>query len=586
MGTTAKRTLNLFKYNAKAILLFELLYKLIAWAVYTPILLLLFRMSVYMSGYGFITVENFFSYLLRPTTLMIIFLLIMFFSFILFCEMSALVYAFHASYHRVSVSCLDLIYLALRSCWRLIKSNLVIGFIFIMGLLMFYLNMRGSYFPNLTLTGVMNDYIVSNRLWLILFGIFGVLIAVGWVRWMYCIHWYNLAQFNLSSSIQASIKMTKDRFLSNVLRVIVWYLTVIISTLLLEIVGFALIAMLTGTLDKLSSWVFTFNIISLMGVMLLGTIFLIPLQYCRISERYYDWLHEQRIQVPNWIMIKANDRKKIMTVFTMICLGFLGGILTVGSDMYKDTFETLSLIRETEITAHRGYSAMAPENTLPAIGLAIEHGADYIEVDVQKTKDNILVLFHDRTLKRMAGINKKISDLTYEELSTIDLGNSFDEVFEGTTIATLEEALQLSLGKAKLNIELKSSEDDLGQQVVELVETYGMLHDVVITAADYEAIKRVKQYNEEVITGYITSALYGDVSQMEYADIFSLQSSFITADLVEDIHRHGKLVHAWTVNNLNEMRRLMELGVDNIITDYVEHTFEVKASMLEVVEED
>ena len=102
----------------------------------------------------------------------------------------------------------------------------------------------------------------------------------------------------------------------------------------------------------------------------------------------------------------------------------------------------------------------------------------------------------------------------------------------------------------------------------------------MITAADYEAIKRVKEYNNEIMTGYITSALYGDVSEMKYADVFSLQSSFITADLVADIHRHGKLVFAWTVNNLNETKRLMELGVDNIITDYVEHTLEVKASLI------
>ena len=147
-------------------------------------------------------------------------------------------------------------------------------------------------------------------------------------------------------------------------------------------------------------------------------------------------------------------------------------------------------------------------------------------------------------------------------------------------MATLEEALQLCDGKVKLNIELKSSEDDLGQLVVDMVKDYGMLDEIVITGADYEAIKRVKEYNQDVIVGYIASALYGDISEMEEVDIFSLRSSFITADLVQEIHRHGKLVYAWTVNDLDETKRLMELGVDNIITDYVEHTFEVKASLI------
>ena len=72
MGLELKNAFALFKYNFKGILLFELLFKLMSWMIYTPILLLLFRLSVYMSGYGFITVENFMSYLLRPSTLIII----------------------------------------------------------------------------------------------------------------------------------------------------------------------------------------------------------------------------------------------------------------------------------------------------------------------------------------------------------------------------------------------------------------------------------------------------------------------------------------------------------------------------------
>lgn len=169
MGLELKNAFALFKYNFKGILLFELLFKLMSWMIYTPILLLLFRLSVYMSGYGFITVENFMSYLLRPSTLIIIFLLLGFFTLLLFCEISGLVYAFHASYHRVKISWFDLFYLSLKSLFKLIKTNLMIALIAVMGILMFYFNIRGSYFPKLTLTGVVNDYIVSNRLWMIYF---------------------------------------------------------------------------------------------------------------------------------------------------------------------------------------------------------------------------------------------------------------------------------------------------------------------------------------------------------------------------------------------------------------------------------
>src|SRR5690606_7145078 len=97
--------------------------------------------------------------------------------------------------------------------------------------------------------------------------------------------------------------------------------------------------------------------------------------------------------------------------------------------------------RSIHIAAHRGDELRAPENTLSAIDSALKHGATIIEMDVQRTRDGVLVLHHDTSLIRMAGVPEPVSYYTYEELSAFDVGIRFSEEFSGERIPTLEEAL-------------------------------------------------------------------------------------------------------------------------------------------------
>src|SRR5262249_52464607 len=107
------------------------------------------------------------------------------------------------------------------------------------------------------------------------------------------------------------------------------------------------------------------------------------------------------------------------------------------------------------VTAHRGNAHAAPENTLAAIRKAIESGADYAEVDVQRTADGVVVLLHDRDLKRVAGDSRRLDTLTHAEVRKLDVGSWFDPSFAGERVPTLAEVIELAGGRMKLNIELK-----------------------------------------------------------------------------------------------------------------------------------
>ncbi|MCU0789231.1 MAG: glycerophosphodiester phosphodiesterase, partial [Verrucomicrobia bacterium] len=113
-----------------------------------------------------------------------------------------------------------------------------------------------------------------------------------------------------------------------------------------------------------------------------------------------------------------------------------------------------------DITAHRGFSARAPENTMAAMQAAIDVGCDYIELDVQTCADGTVVVIHDGDLLRVAGDSRRVQDLTIAELRQVDVGRPFSAQFTGEHIPTLAEVIRRVRGRVKLNIELKFNRPD------------------------------------------------------------------------------------------------------------------------------
>lgn len=220
--------------------------------------------------------------------------------------------------------------------------------------------------------------------------------------------------------------------------------------------------------------------------------------------------------------------------------------------------------------AHRGLSADAPENTLYAFSDAISVGADFIELDVQQTRDGVLVVMHDSNLKRTTGVNKDIWDVDYADIQNLDAGSWFDPAYANARIPTLEETLQFVDKRAKLNIEIKPTKhgsDTLEQDVAELITQYQYTDACYVTSFSYGSLKKVKEANPEIRTGYLMSVAYGQFYSLKYADAFSLNKVFVTSQVVNAAHQQGKQIFAWTVNGMSEVRSLCNLHVDSIITD-------------------
>jgi glycerophosphoryl diester phosphodiesterase len=225
--------------------------------------------------------------------------------------------------------------------------------------------------------------------------------------------------------------------------------------------------------------------------------------------------------------------------------------------------------RLVTVTAHRGGHLKAPENTAAAIREAIAVGAHYAEIDVQLTKDGVLVVTHDSDFSRLGGVAKKVWDLTYEEIRLIPLGARADLEFRNEPAPTFDEVLAIAQDHIKLNVELKYYGDHqprLAERVVNEIHAHGMANQVIIQCLEYVPLQEVRRFAPEIPVGYLLSVNARQPSRLK-VDFLAAAQNRVTGAFVLAAHRRGEQVHVWTVNKTQSMERMIDIGVDSLITD-------------------
>ncbi len=227
------------------------------------------------------------------------------------------------------------------------------------------------------------------------------------------------------------------------------------------------------------------------------------------------------------------------------------------------------------VFAHRGASAYAPENTLAAFQLAVEHGADAIEFDVKLTADGQVVAHHDPTLQRTTDGQGKVGDYSLAELKKLDAGSWFGEQFRNERIPTLAEIFETVGGKLFMNIELTNYAtpfDQLVDKVAELVKRYQMEERILYSSFFPHNLIRAGALTPGLPRGQLALPGAAGWWQRRWGNFLSIQAEHpfdrdVSAASIQRAHARGRLVYVWTVNQPDEMRRLQTLGVDGIFTD-------------------
>lgn len=229
------------------------------------------------------------------------------------------------------------------------------------------------------------------------------------------------------------------------------------------------------------------------------------------------------------------------------------------------------------ICAHRGASGSAPENTLASIASAIACGASMIEIDIQVTRDNHIVVFHDEDLSRTTNGTGDIREHTYDEIRALDAGSWFDATFAAERIPSLEEALALIKGRAYLNIELKPMDgSDRSLQIIadvlSAIDAHEMMDTTVFSSFDHRILLHLKQLRPTVRTLALNVPgdvrLPHDVIAACRADAFGCAFEELTPELMQNCAQHMIPVGVYTINTREDLLAAIKLGVRGVVTNY------------------
>ncbi|CAM5215192.1 Glycerophosphoryl diester phosphodiesterase OS=Ureibacillus acetophenoni OX=614649 GN=SAMN05877842_105182 PE=4 SV=1 [Ureibacillus acetophenoni] len=255
--------------------------------------------------------------------------------------------------------------------------------------------------------------------------------------------------------------------------------------------------------------------------------------------------------------------KKIIMAISIVALLI---IVTVTATALTFAEEKLSVNGQEKMIsiAHRGASAYAPENTMAAFAKGVEMGADYIEIDVQMSKDGIPIIIHDDSLDRTTNGTGNINDYTLEELKSLNAGSWFGKEFSGETIPTFDEVLEEFGGKVSILIELKYPEiyPGIEEKVAKALKEHKLIENnsdkIIIQSFNHASVQKSKQLLPEILHGVLVGKDWGEVSDKqleefsEYADYFNPNFNIVTAELVERVHLADMIIYPYTVKHESE----------------------------------
>ncbi|MGD8286812.1 MAG: glycerophosphodiester phosphodiesterase family protein [Desulfobacterales bacterium] len=388
-----------------------------------------------------------------------------------------------------------------------------------------------------------------------------------YVRWLFAVPILIFENKRPVKALTESWQRTRHRVIALGVPQAVWWLFILLVSILFTFLFKEFFAFLLARAGLKLAVILPFTVIALVIIAIIDLSWLIlgkAVHIFLIIDFYRETINGKVMLYHKQPVLKKLSPAIIKKV------GWIGICIILASAIAVEIafLENLNFDRRIAVTAHRGSSFKAPENTISALRQAIIDGAGYAEIDVQSTSDGKVILMHDADLMRIASVNRSIQKIRYDELDDIDIGSWFSEDFSNERIAKLNEAIKVVDGHMKLNIELKYNRPDpqLVDNVGNIIRSNVFSEKCVVSSLDYRELQKFRESFPEVKTGLIIFRALGNYAAVE-CDFLSIHAAKATSRLVKTAHQNGKEIHVWTVNDLQTALSMIEVGVDNIITD-------------------
>jgi glycerophosphoryl diester phosphodiesterase len=579
MKKTMHLLLNNLTYNFKTLLMFVLLYRVFGILVIFPITRFLFMFSIRLTGVPYVNNRMLLEYLFKPTTILILLLLLIIYTIYFAIELIFLAILYDVGYHEEKINLKSLIQYGSK---RILPTFKKYHIALIIPSLFFVVIVELGHIVGIASTMTIPPFVLEQIKMLdyIEFFVYGMLLImfILLIESSLTLFSYVVDQHTIRFTYQKNRKLIKQKRIKHILEfiglnAILNGLLYLVYTLILLVMG--LLIFITRGQEFVLGFLLTMLYTLYTVFVFISSLILIPINFALFSSWYYEGKESLGVKI-NWLKFAKiirqpfeSKRMKRALFFTLFAV-FMLNITTVFATVTQP-FEQIELFNYAQIVAHRGASKDAPENTISAIELAILQGADAVEFDVRLSRDLVPILMHDTTLRRTTGDPRRVDEVTFEQLRTLDAGGWFSPEFEGEQIPTLDEALSVIKGRANAFVELKVNNVVLERQTVELIESYNMVHDVVILSFYREQLGRIKALNPDINTLLLMTSFIGNeeaVLSYPEVDIFGFERSFIITrpDLIAKIHERDKKIFVWTLSTSAHIESAVLHDFDGLIT--------------------
>ena len=458
----------------------------------------------------------------------------------------------------------------LQATFRQLKKIRPLTFLFFLAYFVLILPISGLSFNSDLLSKVkipafIMDFIFTNR-WIVVssFILFYIFLAYIGIRLIFALPEMILRDRPFKQAVKESWYLTKSRFFA----ILGQFIIIGGSILLISFAGYLIVLLAQIIVEQFFPNYSLISAVFAMTILQAILLFNIVMSTVGIFYIIIDFMDDEGFlpETPNWFRLESpNKRFSVLKNTSLVLFAVFFG---VGVCLYNMDYLTSASQTKPVTISHRGISGgNSAQNTLAALEKTSRtYHPDYVEMDVQETKDGQFVVMHDFNLKKLTGINKAPQDLTLKELEKLKVTENGAKEPVVSFYTYLKRANELN---QKLLIEIKNSKNDSKDIVERFVKKYEeniLTHQHILQSLTYQTVSDLKNANPNFYVGYILP--FNIVGPpVTPADFLTMEYSTINRNFIDSAHQDGKKVYVWTVNDSDGISRMMFYGVDGIITD-------------------
>ena len=515
----------------------------------------IFQLALTLAGEEHLDKNNILHILTNPYSFVILNLLVLIVAFLMFIEFSILTFTIYGQLTDRQYSYRSI----LNNAWD--KTKNLAGFQTLFFIIYFVitiptvnLGVRSVLAKNIFIPKFISGEIMKTNSGLIIWGIVMIVFAYLNLRLIFTLPLTAVGDENILDSIKKSWELTKTGKRKLVLTMLLFEIIyLLIAAVLIGVITYICIyfdnygnnpIMQTLFFSSISGIIFFLGVIS--KVTVITSLITVLIDHNEISEKLVNNLNE--------------NKKKSRFVVTLTTVIIVVAVLVNGFNMYGN-----GVNKNIKTIAHRGYVAKGVENSIEALEGAAEVGADYVEFDIILTKDNKFVVMHDYNLKRLAGLNKRVQDMNFDEVVglTIKQGDYTSKIPSLEEFVTKAKELNMNLV-----IELKPHGAEPSNYIDILIDEVKRLklENYKFMSLDSKVINELEEKAPDLETGYVIPLQFGNFSNTK-VDFFVIEDFSYRDRLVEQARKENKQVFVWTINDSALITRYLQSPADGIITD-------------------